>query len=211
MYTPAAFAEADLPKLHDFIEGHSFGVLISQALEFTASHLPFLLDRQQGPQGRLIGHMANANPQWRQANGNPVLVVFSGPHAYISPSWYGEENVVPTWNYVAVHVYGTLRVIEDTGVLIQIIQETVERYEQSLPRPWTYRGSAEFLGRLMGMIVGFEIDIDRIEGKWKLSQNHSPQRRERLIQGLLTSADPGAHALARLMQKTPGSSDAPKA
>jgi len=118
---------------------------------------------------------------------------------------------VPTWNYVAAHVYGTFRVIEDQGELIQIIQETVERYEQALPRPWTYRGSAEFFGRLMGMIVGFGIDIDRIEGKWKLSQNHSPQRRERLIQGLLTSADPGAHALARLMQETPGSSDAPKA
>lgn len=205
MYTPAAFAEADLPKLHDFIEGHSFGVLVSQAQQFTASHLPFLLDRQHGPQGRLIGHMADANPQWRQANGNPALVVFSGPHAYISPSWYEEENVVPTWNYIAVHIYGTFRVIEDQGVLTQIIQNTVERYEQALPRPWTYRGSAEFFDRLMGMIVGFEIDIDRIEGKWKLSQNHSPQRRERVIQGLLTSADPGAHALARLMQELPGS------
>jgi transcriptional regulator len=204
MYVPSAFAESDQPKLHDFMETHSFGLLISQGAEPTASHLPFLLDRRSGQCGRLIGHLARANPQWQQASGSPVLVVFSGPHAYISPSWYEAENVVPTWNYVAVHVYGTFRLIDDRAALMRIVQDTVDRYEQTMPQPWTINGSSEFLDRLVQMIVGFHIEIDRIEGKWKLSQNHSPERRERVIRGLLDSVDSGAHDVARLMRETLG-------
>jgi transcriptional regulator len=207
MYIPSAFAESDQPKLHDFIESHSFGLLVSQGEEPSASHLPFLLDRQSGPRGRLIGHMARANPQWQQASGNSVLVVFSGPHAYISPSWYEAENVVPTWNYVAIHVYGTLRLIEDRGALMQVVRDTVDRYEQAMPQSWTFDGSADFLDRLVQMIVGFHIEIDRIEGKWKLSQNHTPERRERVIGGLLASTDSGAHDVARLMRESSGVTD----
>src|SRR3954469_15609634 len=113
MYIPAAFAERDLTKLHDFIEQHSFGLLVSQVdgLPF-ASHLPFLLDRTAGPHGTLIGHMARANPQWRTLAGQMALVVFSGPHAYVSPTWYEAANTVPTWNYAAVHATGRAEVVE---------------------------------------------------------------------------------------------------
>lgn len=114
---------------------------------------------------------------------------------------------MPTWNYVAIHVYGTFRLIDDRAALIRIVQDTVDRYEQATPQPWTINGSSEFFDRLVQMIVGFHIEIDRIEGKWKLSQNHSPQRRERVIRGLLDSADSGAHDVARLMRETLGLPD----
>ena len=201
MYIPPAFAETDLPRLHDFVERHSFGILVSQGAEPFGSHLPFLLDRQPGPCGRLIGHMARANPQWQQAADGPVLVIFPGPHAYISPTWYEAENVVPTWNYVAVHVYGTFRLVDESAAVLQIARNTVDRYERGMPMPWTLDAPAEFLDGLARMIVGFEIDIARIEGKWKLSQNHPLERRERVIQGLLDLGGPGAHELARLMQE----------
>jgi transcriptional regulator len=202
MYIPPAFVKSDLPKLHDFIESYSFGTLVSQSAELCASHIPFLLDRKAGPQGRLIGHMARANSQWQPAGGRSVLVIFTGPHAYISPTWYESENVVPTWNYVAVHVYGTLRVVEDRAALMQIVRDTVDYYEQALPQPWTFDGSAAFYERLVQMIVGFHVDIDRIEGKWKLSQNHPRERRERVVRALLNSTAPEAQEVARLMRQT---------
>jgi transcriptional regulator len=207
MYIPPAFTESDPKKLHDFIERHSFGLLVSHGAEPFASHLPFLIDRQAGPHGRLIGHMARANPQWQHSSGNPVLVVFSGPHAYISPSWSEAENIVPTWNYVAVHVYGTFRLIDDHAALMRIVQDTVDRYEQAMPQPWMINGSNEFFDRLLQMIVGFHIEIDRIEGKWKLNQNHSRERRERVIRGLLDSANSGAQEVARLMRESLASAD----
>src|SRR5258708_7170285 len=127
MYIPSAFAETDLATLHDFIQAHSFALLAShhdgQPL---ASHLPLLLDRATGVQGTLRGHMARANPQWRQADGTEVLAVFLGPHAYVSPTWYEADDVVPTWNYVAVHAYGTLRLIDDREALLAIVGEMVE-------------------------------------------------------------------------------------
>src|SRR5438445_13331101 len=107
MYIPAHFLESDLPTLHEFIERNSFGLLVSQCDGSPfASHLPFLLERSSGSRGTLVGHMARANPQWEQASGQRVLAVFSGPHAYISPTWYEADAVVPTWNYAAVHVTG---------------------------------------------------------------------------------------------------------
>lgn len=202
MYTPAAFAVDDLPTLHDFIHGHGFATLISQGEEPVASHLPFLLDRQAASKGRLHSHMARANPQWESADGSRVLVIFNGPHTYISPRWYAAANVVPTWNYVAVHVTGRLRVVDNAEAVCRIVEETVARHEADSPRPWQYSGDAEFFERLLQMIVGFEIDIDRIEGSWKLSQNHPPERRERVMRGLRETGDPAADDIARLMQET---------
>ena len=201
MYTSSSFAEADLSRMHDFIESHGFGVLISAGRELTGSHLPFLLERQSGVHGKLVSHMARANPQWPQAAGSSVLVVFAGPHAYVSPSWYEAPDVVPTWNYVAVHVSGTLRLINEPAAVTQIVRDTVDRYEQARPRPWSLDGSPGFVDRLVRMIVGFEIEITRIEGTWKLSQNHPVERRERVVRGLRVSADPGAQAVARLMDE----------
>ena len=204
MYVPAAFADHDLARLHDFIERHSFGLLVSQveSLPF-ATHLPFLLDRTAGAHGALIGHMARANPQWREADGQTVLNIFSGPHAYISPTWYEAEQLVPTWNYTAVHVYGCIQIIEEESALLDIVQETVRVYESAMPRPWSFDGAGTFAERLLAQIIGFRIEIDKIEGKWKLNQNHPVERREKVVWALeQREGDENAKAIAALMRRT---------
>jgi transcriptional regulator len=201
MYIPATFAEADLTKLHDFIEQHSFGLLVSQVDgQPFATHLPFLLDRTTGPHGTLICHVARANPQWREASGQSALAIFSGPHVYLSPTWYEAEQAVPTWNYAAVHAYGRLQVIEDEGALLSIVQEMVRLYEQSMPQPWSFDGSTTFVKRLLGQIVGFCIEIERIEGKFKLNQNHPVERRKKVIRALAEHGDDNAQAVAAMMR-----------
>ena len=137
MYTPAHFAQQDLGKLHDAMEAYSFATLVTQqGGELTASHLPLLLQRDAGERGTLLGHMARANPHWRAFAGGPdgpplggaaaeVLVLFQGPHAYVSPSWYTTEFAVPTWNYVAVHAYGRPRVVEDPAAVRDLLERTV--------------------------------------------------------------------------------------
>jgi transcriptional regulator len=201
MYIPAAFAESDQAKLHDFIEWHSFGLLVSQqdGIPF-ATHLPFLLERDAGAQGRLIGHVARANPQWRQADGQTVLAIFSGPHVYVSPSWYEAEQVVPTWNYVAVHVYGQLTVVEDREVLRELVRKMVAVYERAMARPWMFDGSTVFMERMLTQIVGFHIPIQRIEGKWKLNQNHPVERRKKVIGVLEELGDENSQAVAAMMK-----------
>lgn len=204
MYIPSAFNETDRDRLHEVIERNSFAALISQAEDApVASHLPLLLDRHIGPHGQLIGHMARANPQWRHAAGQTVLAIFTGPHAYISPAWYETANAVPTWNYVAVHVTGRLRRVEDRSRLREIVRRTVEFHEAPRPQPWSL-DSAEpaFIENLLDSIVGFTIDIERIEGKWKLSQNHPPERRQRVIQALEAGETENAAAMAHLMGLT---------
>jgi transcriptional regulator len=202
MYVPAAFAERDLARLHDFIELYSFGLLVSQvdALPF-ATHLPFLLDRKAGPYGALIGHVARANPQWREAGGQTVLAIFSGPHTYISPSWYEAEQVVPTWNYTAVHAYGPIQIIEDQSGLREIVQKTVRLYESVMPRPWSFDASGTFAERMLAQIVGFRIEIDKIEGKWKLNQNHPVERREKVVRALDGQGGENAAAVAVMMRQ----------
>ena len=202
MYIPSSFSETDLTKLFDFIEQHNFGLVVSQLdQEPFATHLPLLLDRQTGPFGTLIGHMARANPQWQAANPN-VLVVFSGPHAYISPSWYQAENVVPTWNYVAVHVYGTLHLIGEGEATLKILRDLVALHEKSMPEPWGFRDDDKFLNRLAQSVVAFQIEITRIEGKWKLSQNQPRERREKVIDALALQRGENSQAIAALMART---------
>lgn len=201
MYLPAVFAERDRSKLHDFIEQNSFGLLVSQVegLPF-ASHLPFLLDRTAGPHGTLIGHMARANPQWREAGGQTALAIFSGPHAYISPTWYEADEVVPTWNYTAVHAYGRVEIVEDEGELRGIVRETVRVHEQAMPRPWTWDDSGTYADRMLAQIVGFRIVVEKLEGKWKLNQNHPVERRQRVVRALREQHDENARGVAALMQ-----------
>src|SRR5579863_5210076 len=157
MYIPAAFQETDPRKLFDLIEQYSFGLLVS---EFDgqpfASHLPILLDRSFSPHGCLVGHMARANPQWQQADGKTVLAVFSGPHAYISPSWYESDNVVPTWNYAAVHIYGTFRTVDEPATM-QIVSDTVKVYEAAMIKPWKFDSDSEFNQKMIGAVIGFRI------------------------------------------------------
>jgi transcriptional regulator len=204
VYIPPPFAVTDLAVLHEAIERWSFALLVSgRGEELIASHLPLLLERQRGAHGTLVGHMARANGQWHAAAGQPVLAVFSGPHAYVSPTWYAAERVVPTWNYVAVHAYGRLAVIEDAVESLDVLRRTVERYESSQPRPWQLADQpAEYIAGLARQIVAFRIPIERLEGKWKLNQNHPAQRRERVTAAL---AEQGGEAakVAQLMRQSP--------
>jgi transcriptional regulator len=199
MYVPAHFSQSDPTRLFEFIEQNSFGLLVSQLDgQPFATHLPLLLDRTAGPGGTLIGHVARANPHWQTTDRN-VLVVFAGPHAYISPSWYEAEQVVPTWNYVAVHVYGTLQVVEDHAATVEIVRDFVAFYEQSMPRPWTISPGDAFIDIMARSVVAFRIEISRLEGKWKLNQNHPRERREKVIQALSLRQDENSQAIAALM------------
>jgi transcriptional regulator len=203
MYLPAVFAEHDQTRLHGFIEQNSFGLLVTQTdgAPF-ASHLPLLLDRSAGPLGTLIGHMARPNPQWREAGGQTALAIFSGPHAYISPTWYEAPHVVPTWNYLAVHVYGSVQIVEDEDALLAIVRDTVQVYERTMPQPWSFDGSKTFVERLLAQIVGFRIKIEKIEGKWKLNQNQPVERREKVVLALQQQAGENAQAIATMMKAT---------
>jgi transcriptional regulator len=200
MYTPSPFLETDQGRLHDFIVAYSFGLLVSthQGVPF-ATHLPLLLERDAGPHGTLLGHMARANPHWEDLEGRTVLAVFSGPHAYVSPTWYEAKNVVPTWNYVAVHAYGACRLVQDTEALTGILARTVATYERPMPEPWTLDTGTDFFRKMARAVVGFRIEVSRLEGKWKLNQNHPQERRERVIRVLERSEDQDAKAIARLM------------
>lgn len=204
MYTPPGFVENDLKTLHDFMEQHSFATLISAAeREPFASHLPLLIDRDRGTQGVLTGHFARANPHWHMANGQQVLIVFHGPHAYISPGWVQSTSMVPTWNYVTVHAYGILRNVDDPDHVRNILTQMVSRYESGREQPWSMDLADDgVIDKLTSAIVAFEIEIDRIEGKWKLSQNHPPERREQIISGLPQTARQTESQVAQLMNET---------
>jgi transcriptional regulator len=200
MYIPKPFSISEIDKLIDMIRKNSFGILFShQADHPMATHLPFIIDEKRGELGYLYGHMAKGNPHWKEIN-HEVLVVFQGPHCYISPAWYEEEDAVPTWNYVAVHVYGEFSLIEDKDLSIQNLKDAVDFYESSMPEPWYFDPNHSFAEKMMKGIAPFEIKINKIEGKWKLSQNQSAVRQERVISALKKSSDPDALEIARLME-----------
>lgn len=204
MYIPPSFAESDTTKLHDFIEQHSFATVVNvEGRVPVASHLPLLLSRTEAPCGRLIGHMARANPQWKQADGQTVLAIFHGPHAYISPTWYEVANAVPTWNYVAVHVHGTFRIDDNRSRRLEIVRRYVTTYEASMQPQWSLDSAGkEFIDTLVDAIVGFEIDIERIEGKWKLNQNHDSSRRAKVVRALKDAGGENREKLADLISLT---------
>lgn len=203
MYIPAHFAAPDRESLYAAIERYSFATLISPSSEgMAASHLPLLLDRPvaDGP-ATLVGHMARANTQWQDAAGQEVLAIFAGPHAYISPQWYEAEKVVPTWNYVAVHAYGRLELIEDAAAAEALLRRTVDHYEAARPTPWKLDDPAEFVERLTAQIVAFRIPIARLEGKWKLNQNHPAERRQKVVDALEHQGDENSREIAQLMKQ----------
>jgi transcriptional regulator len=204
VYVPAAFAETDPAKLHEFMRRHSLAVLTSHGGDgLVASHLPLLFDADAGLYGHLLGHMARANPQWRGVRGE-VMAVFSGPHAYVSPSWYEEPGTVPTWNYVAVHVYGTFHVVEDREGLLDIVRRLVLTYESPRSEPWSFDESEPQIDRMLKAIVGFRIEVTRLEGKWKLNQNHPEERRRRVVRALSAQPDADSQAIAELIREDLG-------
>lgn len=210
MYIPPSFREERLDVLHGVIRQHSFGTLVSQHDgAMIASHLPFLLRPEEGRPGVLLGHMARANPQWRDFHsGAEVLALFQGAHGYISPSWYRTKEAVPTWNYEVVHAYGVPTLIDDPTSVRAMLDATVVVYEAILPEPWsTKRISDELVENLQRAIVGFEIRVTRLEGKRKLSQNRPEADQRGVLAGLRGT---GAHDLAALMEEVLGLPENPQ-
>jgi transcriptional regulator len=203
MYIPKAFREDDISTLHTFMEAYSFATLVTQheGIPF-ATHLPFLLDPERGPNGILLAHMARANPQWHDfASAQEVLVIFQGPHTYISPSWYEVELSVPTWNYAVVHAYGLPHLIEDGEELYKLLKTLIQTHEANFEKPWPFQLPDDYLQKMMRGIVGFEIEITRLEGKFKLSQNRTESERENVIAALQESPDTLSRNVAELMNR----------
>jgi len=206
MYNPKAFAVEDLPQLHRMIGECRLAVLVTQGeLGLQASHLPLLLDPQQGPNGTLYGHLARANPQWRALEaGAEALVIFAGADAYVSPTFYPGKaehgKVVPTWNYLAVHAYGTAEVFSDAHRLRNLVSALTDRHEAGRAQPWKVEDAPpDYIDSMLKAIVGFALPIQRLEGKRKLSQNRLPVDAAGVRTGLAASPDPQDQALSRLM------------
>ena len=207
MYVPRHFDASDVAWCHALIRREPFAILVGvdEAGAPFATHLPVLLDEAPAPFGTLLGHVARPNPQWRLfAPDRPVLVVFPGPHAYVSPSWYEQHPAVPTWNYVAVHAYGVPRVIEDPERVRALLDRLVRTFEEGRPEPWRMDGLSDaYLQGMMRGIVAFEIPIDRLEGKAKLSQNRPANDRARVESALAAAGDPWSLGVAALMRDRP--------
>ena len=198
MYIPAAFSQPDKHALFDLVERHAFGLLLSSAGGMTGSHVPFLLDRARGDSGSLLCHLAAANPQATLVEGQEVLCIFQGAHGYISPTWYAKKPAVPTWNYQAVHAYGTARTTREPAVLRALVERLTAGYEG--PAGWKLADEPEsFAAGLLRGIVGIEIAVTRLEGKFKLSQNRPSADVDGAIAHLRNLGDEGNLALADAM------------
>lgn len=205
MYVPAAFVPADPAAARELIAAYGFATLVSSGADgLVATHVPVLPEPPSGPapNGRLIAHLARANPHGAALDGAAVLAIFLGPHGYISPSWYATHPAVPTWNYAAVHVYGRARLVEDADRLREIVGRLVEKYEGVGEGAWSMAALPErYLRGMVSGIVGVEIDIERIEAKHKLSQNRDAEDRRRVIAALERSAEPQDRLLAAYMTR----------
>lgn len=207
MYMPKHFDEPRVDVLHALMREQPLATLVTlTALGLEANHMPLLVDPEPGPYGTLRGHVARANPLWRDFNaGIDVLAIFTGPDAYISPSWYPSKQaeggkVVPTWNYVVAHAKGTLQVHDDPVWLRWHLEQLVATHEARLPVPWKVTDApAEFIDKMVGAVVGIEIPIRSLQGKWKMSQNRSASDREGVVHGLRATGDAEALDVANLV------------
>lgn len=196
MYVPQAFAVNDVSRLQDFMEEFNFATMVTaREGELIASHIPFVLDRAAGPCGTLRAHIAIRNPQLADLRaGARALVIFQGPHTYVSPSWYVNSENVPTWNYTVVHAYGVPTIGNKTE-MIALLKSLTAKHEASFEKPWDFDPNAPWIQKLLNEIVAFEIQIERLEGKFKLNQNRKPEDRAGVIETLSTSDDPGQRAV----------------
>jgi len=202
MYLPTMFKEDRVERLHGFNRASGLATLVTQTPGgLIASHVPMLLDASPSPYGTLIGHVARPNPQARGALGD-ALAIFQGPDAYITPSWYATKRatgkVVPTWNYVAVHAYGTVEFFDDPARLLDVVTRLTERHEGRRSAPWAVADAPEeFIQGMLKGIVGFAIPVSRLEGKWKMSQNRPVEDRAGVVGGL---SEEGEDAVAALVK-----------
>ena len=195
MYSPPYNRVEDRAEVVDFMRAHNFPVLLSGAATLRASHLPVVVE-ERGGEIVVDMHMARANPQWRDFSGQAVLVVFSGPHAYISPRWYEETERVPTWNYAAVHAYGVPAVLEN----LEKKRTSQRRLIESLDPAWLPKFDAldpAYVERMLGGIVVFEIPVTRLETRWKLSQNRGRREMELIAEALEKGGETALAALTR--------------
>jgi transcriptional regulator len=203
VYLPPAFTETRPAVLVAHIERHDFGLLLSHGTAgLVASHIPFLVERRD-EELHLLGHLARPNPQVEDlGQDGEVLAIFSGPHAYISPRWYAGGPSVPTWNYVDVHAYGTVRLIKDDDWLRGLLRRLSERHEAGSPAPWRIEDLPEaYLEGMVKGIIGLDIAVSRLEGKFKLSQNRPAADRPRVIAALEQGGDENSLAVAKLMRE----------
>jgi transcriptional regulator len=200
MYVPKAFAVDDLTQLQDFMDEFNFATVVTQRDgELTASHIPFLLDRGVEPYGVLRAHVAVRNPQLEDfRSGSRALVIFQGPHTYVSPSWYVKPENVPTWNYTVVHAYGVPK-IGDQAAMAALLKDLVGKHEKPFEQPWAFDPNDAWIQKLLPEIAGFEIKIEKLQGKFKLNQNRTPADRAGVIEALAASEDPLQRAVASLM------------
>lgn len=208
MYTPKHHKETDLKVLHRLIMSHPLGTWITRSNEeLVANHIPFLLNSTLGDNGTLVGHVARANPVWKSILPEEnTLVIFQGAENYITPSWYPSKQehgkTVPTWNYAVVHVYGRPRIIEDKAWLLNHLNELTDEHEKKQEAPWAVDDAPEeFIARLLKGIIGIEIPIDRLEGKWKVSQNKNNPDKHGVVNGLLSQENIQAEKMAAYVSK----------
>lgn len=208
MYLPKYHAMTDMAAMQMHIEHHALGAWVCQGDGgLVANHIPFILDRTLGAHGRLIGHVSRANPVWRRLEtGASSIVMFMGAQTYISPAWYpGKQvhgRVVPTWNYVTVHVHGAARAVEDHDWTLDMLNRLTDAQESSRPKPWSVSDApSEYVQKMMRAIVGIEITIDRMEGRLKLSQDEDHADRWGTVEGLMQEPGTQAHAMAGLVRK----------
>ena len=208
MYLPKQFEETDVSVLHQFIRAHPFGALVTATTGgLDANHIPFVLESEPTPYGTLRGHVARANPLWRECvAAMPALVLFQGENAFVSPSWYPSKQdtgkVVPTWNYVVVHAHGPLRFIDDAAWVRAHVETLTNQHEHKRAAPWRVTDApADFIDRLAQELIGLEIPITRLAGKWKVSQNRSSRDREGVVDGLTAEGTDSAAAMADLVRR----------
>ncbi len=210
MYLPEHFAELRVEILHAALEHAGLATLVTSGVDgLDAGHVPLLVEPGPGPYGRLVGHLARSNPQWRAtADGSPALAIVLGPDAYVTPSWYPSKResgrVVPTWNYVAIHAHGTVRFFQDRDRLLAVVGRLTDRHERSRAHPWKVADAPpDYVEAMLSGIVGVELAITRLEGKWKASQNRSEADRRGVEEGLRLQGD---EEMAELVRGSSGSS-----
>ncbi|HET9447537.1 MAG TPA: FMN-binding negative transcriptional regulator [Steroidobacteraceae bacterium] len=209
MYVPRHFAETRVEVLHDLIRRYPLGILVVAGSDgLDATHVPFEISPEPAPFGTLRCHVARANPVWRQLSADrEVMVVFQGEQGYVSPSWYVAKQehgkVVPTWDYVAVHAYGAAEAVHDAAWLRRMVEDLTNRHEQGRADPWRVSDApAEYVEKLIGAIVGVQIPVTRLIGKYKLSQNRSVADRQGVVAGLERDGAKGQADVAALIKDT---------
>jgi len=217
MYTPKAFAVDDLATLHADMLRSNLATLVTMTKSgMVATHLPVLLDPQQGDNGTVLGHVSSANLQWRDTDpAVEALIIFTGPETYVTPSWYPAKQetgrVVPTWNYAAIHAYGPVTFFDDAERLREIVTRLTNKFESQNPKPWQVTDAPpEYIDSQLKAIVGFEMPILRLEGKRKFNQNRTAADRLGVIEGLRALNDDQKSKVADLMDQIESSHILPK-